>query len=491
MVCLAQGFAISACVSPLPPSPEPSASSADSEGSPEDELGAIAWWATESLGFGVIPEAPPDPNPPAQPEGFRQLTVGTLDGRVTAVLALHWDWAHSYVAGPYGTDVLVTNDTGTASEVYLISALDGARTDLFSSPDLIAAAAIGDGGRSVYYVERGRAGGLDRGLWRRTIGGAHAPIQVLAGPLTEEMEDPRVWWITADPLEGRVVVQACFGEVRCTTRAVDPVTGVAEEETVLGWPLGADATTFFANGLGAADAAYAWNLATGATDTIPGAFRSVPVRVGNGWRFVRGEPNVPEGATEVVDPDGGVERVPGADAVGSVLEHLGERRGVALPEGWVLRWPPTHLQELEGAMGPPGDWQMIDIRTGRRVDLTPVEPAIPLGAPCEVPVPSAMPNGQPPGFAVVELVDGTWTVRWGPMAGAVVLKINSPALAQPGEPDDRAPVEVRGHAGRAMLIGDEGIGMPAITWTEGDCSYTVSLPAGTTLEQMISYAAAF
>jgi len=466
------------------PSAEASGSASD------DDLGTVAWWATENLGFGVIPEAPPDPNPAVQPEGFRQLTIGTLDGRVTAVLALHWDWGHSYVAGPYGTDVLVADDTGTASEVFLVSALDGTRTDLFTSPEIVAAAALGDGGRSVYYVELARAGLADRGLWRRAIGGSD-PVQILPGPLAEEMPDPSVWWLTADPLEGRVVVQSCFGEVRCTTVAVDPRTGLTHEDSELGWPLGADATTFFGDGLGASDDAYALDVNTGTAERLVGASASVPVASGVEWRFVRAAPGEPEGATVVVSGDGQIEAVPGEELAGSVMHPLGERRGVALPPGWVLRWPQIPIQQTNGPMGPSGIGQLIDIETATRVALPPFELAVPLGAPCEVPVPPTMPSGRPLGFGVVELVNGAWTVRWG--GGADTVAVGIDIGLEPTEPelDDGAPVEVRGHPGRAILIGDEGVGETAFTWCDEACTYTVWLPSGTTLEETLRYAQAY
>lgn len=488
---------LSACGTPpgppasTPPSEIPPASpprTADASGDPShlDDLGAVAWWATELLGFGVIPEAPPDPDPAVQPGSFRQLTIGTLDGRVTAVLALHSEWAHSYVAGPYGTDVLVANDIGSTSEVFLISALDGTRTDLFSSPEIVAAAAMGDDGRSVYYAELSRDDATDQGLWRRAVGGG-APVQLLPGPLGDDNRDPRVWWVTADPLEDRVVVQSCFGQVRCTTTAVDPRTGETDEQIEFGWPLGADSTTFFAGGLGPSDGAYAWDLATGEAEYVRGGSDSVPVRVDGDWRFARGEAGVPEGATIVIDRGGAVARLPGADRAGSVLDPLSERRGVALPDGWVMRWPPIRIQQLAGAMGPPGDGQLIHIRSGRRIDLPRLEFAVPLATPCEVPVPSAMPNGQRPGFGVVELVDGVWTVRWGPTADAVVVAVNLAALGEPSELGGAAPVVVRGHPGQAVLIGDEGVGITAFTWTEKGCPYTVWLPAGTSLDETIRY----
>ena len=493
-------LALSACGTPNPRSasagapelvvpssdvtPDPSAAAQ----SPAGDLGTVAWWATETLAFGVIPEAPPDPDPPVNPGAFRQLSIGTLDGRVTAVLALHDAWGHSYVAGPYGTDVLVANDVGTRSEVFLVSTLDGARTDLFASPEIVAAVALGDDGESIYYVELSRDGEDDLGLWRRAIDGGEA-TQVLPGPIGDEAGDPRIWWVTADPLDGRVVVQSCFGEVRCTTVVVDSATGETDERTDLGWPLGADGATFVANGLGPTGGAYIWDLATDEPEFVAGAADSVPVRVDGEWRLVRGEAGVPEGATLVIDSSGEVRRLAGDDRPGSVLDPLGERRGVSLPNPWVMRWPPISIHQLGGPMGPPGQGQLIDIATATRVDLPMQEHATPLGSPCEIPVPAEMPTGQRPGFGVPELLDGRWTVRWGPMGASVVV------AAAPDTPDQRdalegagTPVRVRGTDGEAVLIGDEGVGETAFTWSDAECRHTVWLPAGTTLDATIDYA---
>lgn len=492
-------IALTACgAAPVPPTaretepPRPSASATSEPSgstlSPVDDLEGVAWWATETLAFGVIPEAPPDPDPPLNPGAFRQLSVGTLDGRVTAVLALHDAWARSYVAGPYGTDVLVANDVGTRSEVFLVSALDGTRTDLFASREIVAAVALGDGGESIYYVELSRESETDLGLWRRAIDGGE-PTQVVPGPIGDDNPDPRMWWVTADPLEARVVVQSCFGEVRCKTVAVDPATGATGARTDLGWPLGADRTTFVANGLGPSGGAYIWDLATDEPQYVEGAADSVPVRIDGEWSFVRGEPGVPEGATLVLDGAGEVTRLAGDDRPGSVLEPLGERRGVSLPSGWVVRWPPIPIHQLDGRMGPTGQGQLIHVPTAVRMDLPTQEYTAPLGSPCEIPVPAEMPSGQRPGFGVPELLDGRWTVRWGPIGAGVVVAAR---LETPDEPDPLegagTSVEVRGNDGEAVLIGDEGVGETAFTWSDGECRSTVWLPAGTALEATIDYA---
>lgn len=474
--------------SPSTEDADPSAVASPSfEPNPADALSEVAWWGTESLGFGVIPEAPPDPNPPALPGGFRQLTVGTLDGRVTAVLALHDDWGHSYVAGPYGTDVLVANDTGLQSDVFLISALDGTRTDLFRSEHVVAAAALAHDGLSIYYVEVGRADGRDRGLLRRPVAGGEATT-VLAGPLGAPEPDPAMFWLTAAPLVDRAVVQSCFGQVRCTSVIVDLGTGAARALDELGWPLGAGETLFFADGLGASGDAFALDVTTGETTVVPSASKSVPVEVDDGWRFVIG---VEGGSTTVRRANGGREVIEGEEPAGSAIVPLGERRGVSLPSGWVLRWPPLRIWETSGPLGPPGGTgQLIDIAAESRFDLGAMALDVSHAADCPVPTPVAMPDGPPPGYGVLELVDGFRSVRWGPPDAAVVAVIG----ATPDEVGDivrEAAVTVRGQDARALLTDQDGGERPALAWTENDCDYLAWLPPVLTFDEVIAYADAY
>ena len=471
--------------SSAPESTDPAASPPGSE-APLDELGRVAWWESQSIGFGIIPEAPPDPNPPIQPGGYRQLTVGTLDGRVTAILALHDDWAHSYVAGPYGTDVLVANDTGRGSDVFLISALDGSRVELFSAEGIVAAAALGDDGSSIYYVELDRASLRDDGLWRRDVDGG-PPQRVLEKPIGEgiEIEGPAMYWLTADPLDGRIVAQYCFGEVRCTSHIVDPGSGASISETAIGWPIGADERTFFGDGLASSPDVSAWNTRSGEVQAIRGAARSVPVRVGGGWRFVRDEAGVPEGRTVVVDADGREEPIAGQDPELSSIGTVGGRRGVVLPPGWVLRWPVSQILTIDGAPMPTGHGQLIEVATGRRIDLPLPEPTITDGADCAVPVPAEMPGGERVGSGVLEMIGGRRTVRWGSGANAVVLAVGWDPL---GSLPASEPATVRGLPGNIVLIGDEGVGEVALSWEEDGCPYTAWMGAGTTLELARDYA---
>lgn len=448
-----------------------------------EELAAIAWWETQNIGFGTIMEMP-DPDPPIQPAGYRHLAIGTLDGRLTALLALHSEWAHSSVTGPYGDRVLVANDTGTVSEVFLVTATDGSRTDLFSSDGIVAAAAIGDDGASVYYVELDRETLLDDGLWRRPLAGGAAE-QVLAGPIGEPAGDgPEIYWVTADPLDGRVVVQWCFGGVRCTSHLVDAATGTSTQRSELGWPLGADETTFFGDALAESSSAWAWNVAIDDVESVSGARGSVPVRTAGGWQFARDDFDVAEGRSVLVGPDGREQPIRGQDPPMSSIASPGQARGVALPPGWVLRWPMTHFFALGEPKVPEPHGQLIEVEGGRRVDLEPWHTVVTEGAACPILAPAEMPSGQRVGAGVLELVDGRRTIHWGSGDNRVELAVGWDGL---GPDVESEPATVRGNPAR-LASTDDAV---ALAWEEDGCPYTAWLPAGTVMKVARAYSARY
>ena len=462
-------------------------SGAPSESAPLDpanELAAIVWWETQRIGFGGVILGLPDPDPPVQPTAYRQLSVGTLDGRITAILALHWEWAHSSVTGPYGDLVLVANDTGLVSEVFTIAASDGSRRDLFSSEELIAAAAMGGEGAWVYYVELDRTTLEDSGLWRVPLAGG-APERIVEGPIGDgAAQSPSTYWMTADPLDDRVVVQSCFGQVRCTSTLVDPEAGTTRERTEVGWPLGGDGTTFFGSGLAESTSAWAWNVVRDDLQRIEGARRTVPVLTAGGWRFVRDELEVPDGRTVLVDADGLDVLVPGEDPPMTSIGTVSGDRGVVLPPGWVLRWPYLNIWWSAEDKFPESHGQLIEVDTGQRVDLERPELVVTAGADCPVPTPSQMPSGRRVGAGILELLDGRRTIRFGNGEDLVVVGIGWDALeASAGE-----DITVRGQPGTVALVEGRDGPIPAFSWTEGECAYTVWLPAGGSLDVAHEYA---
>jgi len=477
-------LATAGCGEPAVPS-SPAAPTPD--GDALEGLDQLAWWTTESLGFGIIPEAPPDPDPATQPGSFRQLSIGTLDGRITAVRALHDQWSHSCVSGPYGTDVLVANDTGTTSEVFIVSALDGSRTDLLQTDDVVAAAAIGEGGGALYTVEVDRVTGTDSGLTRRPIGGGDAET-ILPGPLSDGPSEVPVYWITADPLDGIVVAQWCHGQVSCLSWAVHLDSGRVLTETDVGWPQATGSDLFIADGLGGSEDAWGWNLRSGDLQSLPNAGRSVPVMVGGSWFFVRDDRELPFGPTMLVDPRGEEHQVPGVDEPGSSIGTRGHDRGTALPPGWVMRFGEPRFHTIPDFPAPPARAQLIQAGTGVRVDVERPELVVREGADCEILPPARMPDGTAVGTGVIELLDGVRSVRWGPPQASVIL-----AVGWSPEPDPIAPtvpVVVRGQPG-VVAIGPVEDARPVITWTEGGCEYAAWLPPGTEPDAAVEFAVAY
>lgn len=484
-------IAVSGCgeaVTSLTPRPAASSSSQGSPAPPDASLGdldELAWWATENIGFGIIPEAPPDPDPATQPGGYRQLTVGTLDGRITAVLALHPDWSHSYVSGPYGTDVLVANDWGSHSEVFVVSALDGSRTRLFETTEVVAAAALGESGTALYLVEVDRLTGVDSGLTRIPMDGGAAEA-IVPGPLMSEPSEVPVYWLTGDPLVGTVVVQSCFGQVACDSTAVDLADGARLSETRLGWPLAASGDLLFADGLGSGQSGWAWDLESGNVEVVPGAWRSVPVTVGATWVFATDDLEETFGPTMIATARGDKQRVPGDEPEGSAIGSRGYDRGTALPPGWVLRFPEARFFMIPDDGRPPAVGQLIHAGTGERVDLAPPQLEVSDGAGCEILAPSRMPDGAAVGTGILELLDGRRTVRWGPSDASVTLAVGWEPPQATG--DDPIPVGIRGHAGLAQLVDQDEASRPAITWTEEGCEYAVMLPPDAGLDVAVEYA---
>lgn len=454
----------------------------------ELELSEIAWWQITYTGFGTIPE---DPGPQtALPGSFHELMVGTLDGRVTAVLAL--DDQRGFASGPYGTDVLVGDDDGLGASLFLVSALDGQRTDLLSSEAMIPAAVLVDGGQWVYYVKVDRDSGEDQGLWRWSRGGG-TEQQVLPGPLGEPLEDLTRWWMVASPNGNTLAVQWCWGEIRCTTHIVDigsdPVT--SRSVSNIGWPRGMTDDRLLARGLPSRGSVMALDLETlevsGAVFASP---EGVPVRTDDGWVVASVEGPVARAIR--IDPLGGGEPrtipVELSDGVGPTLESLVTQHGVDAPDGWLLLWPMLYGQT--GSDGPPDDWQagvLVDVTTGEAVTLSRFEPVV-ARPECGVIPPSEVPSGLLAGPSIATVEEGIRFHQWGSGSDEVVqavgVAVRGPMSDMPPEP----AVTVRGHEARALLIGDEGISGAALVWEQDGCTYTVWLPAGTTLEEAVDYA---
>ena len=355
------------------PSPTPPPSTLPASELPLSEL---AWWNVQYIASGYV--EPPPPEAPPLPEPYKLLRIGTLDGRVSAELDLNPNWSHSFVSGPVGTDVLVANDDDTQTSVYVVSASDGVRTDLFATADLVPAAILSWDGKTVFYVKADRASGADSGLWSRSRGGG-AETQLVAGPLGEPIgdtfDDVTVWWLTLSPDGETIVVQWCRGGVECRTHLIDLATGDRREATGAGWPIGITDTVFVADGISAnEDEIVTVDFVTGETRMIAQRNPAQVVRLGNGWWLVFGRrPSLIDlvpGAQPIYSiPDGG------SDRPGSFFNSLQDRFGVALPDGWILHWLDPANMDPPGAGDLPA--QLVNIATGERLDIGTFAPLSP------------------------------------------------------------------------------------------------------------------
>jgi hypothetical protein len=165
-----------------------------------------------------------------------------------------------------------------------------------------------------------------------------------------------------------------------------------------------------------------------------------------------------------------------------------ERKGVSLPEGWVIRWPelmwapPQSLDAMAAA-------QLVNVITGERLLLPAFRPVVTSPA-CSLIPPAEMPSGRPAGTFIQTLESGVLYAQWGSgqdvvfqAAGALI----SPELASA----ESTSVTVRGNAGHAAQVGSEFFWHGAFAWEEGGCEYSVWLAPGTPLESAIEYAGRF
>ena len=349
----------------LPPSTLPAAAL------PLSELG---WWNAQQYAFGSV--EPMSPDAPPLPDAYKLLRVGTLDGQIVAELRLNPDWSHSSVRGPVGTDVLVANDDGEQTSVYVVSATDGSRTDLFATADLVPSAILSWDGDRVLYVKADRETGADAGLWSRPRAGG-AETQLVAGPLGESMgdslDDITVWWVSLSRDSQTAMVQWCRGEVECRTHLVDIATGAHRLATGAGWPIATTDRLLVAHGTAPnTDQIVVVDLSSAFTRAVANISQVQIIRVGSGWWLAIG-------GSSLVDLGSGdlpLHSIPdGAPArPGSFLPTSPDKYGQALPDGWMLRW----LENVPAdpvLIDVPG--QLVNIATGESLDIGPFAPFSP------------------------------------------------------------------------------------------------------------------
>ncbi len=475
------------------PQPSDTAASLAPTGTPQPatldgsqlELSRLAWWDQQGYGFGIIPEDP-NPSPAAMPPSAKQVRIGTLDGRITAVLTLSDEWSHSYISGPVGTDVLVVNDDGTTSTIWLVSALDGSRTAVKASNDeIVAAAALSPAGDEVYYIKIDRRTGIDQGLWQlsTTARGIERPI--LQGPLGEPLEELSVWQVLTSLDGTTVIVQSCFGEVRCTSYFVDMATGTSRQLDSIGWPRGMADDELLARG--GPDIAHlvAVNLVTLEIRTLlPDLPEAMPVRVGDRWFLAYATGTGGLGPTRLLALDDNAEAsIPGDGEDLGAMHALSDRFGIHLPAGWVIRGPDP---EVFGYRGPDQNLpprQLINVATGERVTLDPFAWVVANDS-CLPIAPSEMPDGQGVGPGIETLETGVLFAKWGSDANAVLQGVAYAATGSIGGPE----VTIRGVQGTVLFVGEAGTSEVVIEWEEDGCAYTVWFPAGTSIDEARAYA---
>lgn len=111
---------------------------------------------------------------------------------------------------------------------------------------------------------------------------------------------------------------------------------------------------------------------------------------------------------------------------------------------------------------------------------------------CEALVPRALPSGAEPGPPMRE---SEGRVSWGVGSDRIIEAVNEFGVGDPVtlgvSPDSNQWVTVRGAQALVVPIGDDGVGQVVITWSAGDCPYTMWLAPGRTLDDGIRYAAQF
>ena len=475
-------------VTPSAEAPQPS----DDPANPASELAAIAWWDTGSFDFGIIPEAPQPDLPPASPGGYRQLRVGTLDGRVTAIRTLPSAWSHSYVSGPVDGDVLVVADDGEGSVVSSITAATGAELVLFETDEIIPAAVVSPVDGAVWYIKLNRGDGADLGLWRQAQDGIESE-RVIPGPLGAPFDEDRIsiWQLLFHPNGRWLAAQWCFGEVRCTTHVMDTATRDLRSTDALGWWRGFTDSHLVARAIGGGDAVQLDPLTFERSDWSSGAFDdAVTVKAGGSWWLV-GSQGAGAGTSRLhLVPEAVAQDVPGDGDIELTEFHVPFEAGVGpLPGGWTLRWPVAAIGTWPEEGDPPHG-ELINVATGVRIGIPPFVPVLDRPE-CPILAPSQTPEGAPIGPFRSELRDGTRYVRWSQGSDAVTLAVGAPVIGRPSELGDMAATMVRGQPARVVPIGDEGVGEVALVWDEDGCTYTAWLAAGTTIDVALEYASRY
>jgi hypothetical protein len=484
-------------------SPSPSALSQTAAPSPEAsamagrdlDLADITWYTLVSVGFGSLTEPGPDDSPP--PEGYDELTVGTLDGHVTTQLRLptrvtedghEGTWAN----GPYGSSVLVGDDDGTRSRVFTVSSVDASESTMLETDDAVVVGALGTD--EMYFVPLDRGSGRDRGLWRLPLDSGAAEV-IYSEPIATEPSDYATQWTMDWSPDGDALVTQVCRMRTCRTLVLDTGTGQARLDDG-GPPI-----------IGVTDSDYVTartivSLASGESTPL-GMELSAQAAVGGmpGDWYVATEPDQANArAYALVEaPLGGGEVRTlvevSADEPTDARMKIGPDSNVDLPPEWVFRWPTEGGRYMDIAV-PPETWfsgELVNVISGERFAAPPtIWPDTPTD--CDPVPPLVLPSGAPPGDATITTGGHHLWATWGAETSDQVVQIvggRAWGITPPGDqPEPGTPVTIRGQAGRVIAMGSID-GPWAITWQENGCDYEVQMLPGTTEADAIQYAALY
>lgn len=447
---LSQGVA-EASPSPVASGSEPteSAAATASASAQELDLGDVAWWDLQTMAYGSVEGG--SASDPVQPDTYRQVRIGTLDGRVSAMYALDGEWGHSFVQGPAGGRVVIVDDYGDFSTIRSVDARTGFEKLIIFTADLVTAAAPAPDGEIVYYAKVDRATGSDLGVWLTR--GMRSETKIDEAPEGFVLDELSVWRLAVSP-DGHVVAQFCFGEVRCTTHVMSSLGSHREETTAIGW-----VETFVGNEM---------------------VGRKI------------GEP----GERIAMDLDT-LESRPAAEVPGGGQGQHGIDFGAELPAGWFVAWPSIAGDSALHGESPKA--VQLSGPGGQRVETPPLTLTWPTS--CEPIAPRSLPSGRVPGPAVHTLENNTRWATWGAGDDWVAEEVG---LDNPGRAEPSSPVAIRGVVGETEFGFGRGLGglpqadpwslylpgTPMIRWTEGDCTYRITV-AGMDQAEITEYASAF
>lgn len=347
---------------------------ASSGGLAGPDLASEPWFVMSQFG-GCPANAPAEPlsacsgGGGARP-GSLDLSVGTLDGRVTLHVARTlpasaklWTGRGSLpsASGPFGGRVLYWLYDGSRSELHAVEAATGADGLVLTTPDVVYNAVLDPASGTVYFGKLDAASRHDLGVWRVPLGGGGA--SELVAPAGHQYTGDRQWersiLLTLDGT--RLVLRDCQGGT-CTVavrEAADgalSVSAAVRDDAVLGLT---DASLFGVFDCGGGCRVGGLDLATGGvaalSDDSCAASGSGTLSAGADGSTVLLVDAAPGcgavGTVLAVDPTGGGTRAVWSPestdpATGASLRLAARAEGVqgyGCPDGWFLVAPNGEL----------------------------------------------------------------------------------------------------------------------------------------------------